>query len=414
MANEHFDVAVIGAGIVGVCCASWLQRTGKRVAVLDRNPAGTGTSYGNAGTLAPFGIAPINHPNLIKSLPQLLFSKSSALTVDWGYALTHLPWMLSFLRNCRQDKVDHISNTMGTLQAHSDAGLNPLIKEAKADDLIAAIGAVYCYSTEQAYEKSAYARQMREKHGVRFETLSGNEIREMEPELKFPIHKGYHFLDSRHVRDSKALTERLFEHFLRQGGSWRQHEVDHVSSGTDTVTITTKSGEAISCGTLVVAAGAHSKSIKGSGADKLPLDTERGYHIVYHGHQDRISRVVGWQEGGFNATPMNGGLRFAGTVEIAGLEKPLNPDRISFLKGMASQMFDGLGEPQEEWLGYRPTLPDSLPVISRSPVSDRILLAFGHHHLGLTLSGITGRIIADFADGRSPNFDVSGFDAKRF
>ncbi|MEM7424641.1 MAG: FAD-binding oxidoreductase [Pseudomonadota bacterium] len=414
MAEEHFDVAVIGAGMVGVCCASWIQRTGKRVAVLDRNPAGTGTSYGNAGTIAPFGIAPINHPNLVRSLPQLLFSKSSALTVDWGYALTHLPWMLSFLRNCRQERVDHISNAMGTLQEHSDAGLNPLIKEASADDLIASIGALYCYSTEAAYEKSAYARQMREKYGVRFETLSGGEILEMEPELNKTFHKGYHFLDSRHVRDSKALTERLFRHFLSQGGSWRQKEVERVSPGTDKVTITTRGGEKLTCNMLVVAAGAHSKSIKGSGAERLPLDTERGYHVVYRGQQDRISRVVGWQEGGFNATPMNGGLRFAGTVEIAGLKKPLNPARIGFLKGMAREMFDGLGEPQEEWLGFRPTLPDSLPVISRSPASDRILLAFGHHHLGLTLSGITGRIIADFTAGRMPNFDVSGFDARRF
>ncbi len=414
MADEHFDVAVIGAGMVGVCCASWIQRAGKRVVVLDENPAGTGTSSGNAGTIAPFGIAPINHPNLVRSLPQLLFSNNSALTVDWRYALTHLPWMLSFLKNCRQEKVDHISDTMGTLQAHSDAGLNPLINEAKADDLIANIGALYCYSTEQAYEKSAYGRQMREKHGVRFETLSGDEIRELEPELRFPIHKGYHFLDSRHVRDSKALTERLFRHFLSQGGSWRQRKVDRATPGTDGVKVVTPGGDKLSCDMLVVAAGAHSKSIKGSGAEHLPLDTERGYHIVYRGEQQRISRVVGWQEGGFNATPMNGGLRFAGTVEIAGLEKPLNPARIDFLKGMATQMFDGLGEPQEEWLGFRPTLPDSLPVISRSPASDRILLAFGHQHLGLTLSGITGRIISDFISGRMPNFDISGFDAKRF
>ncbi len=414
MAEEHFDVAVIGAGMVGVCCASWIQRTGKRVVVLDRNPAGTGTSYGNAGTLAPFGIAPINHPNLIRSLPQLLFSRSSALTVDWAYALTHLPWMLSFLGNCRQEKVDHISNNMGIIQAHSDAGLNPLIKEAKADDLIASIGAIYGYSTEQAYEKSTYARQMREKHGVRFETLSGDEIREMEPELNVAFHKGYHFLDSRHVRDSKELTERLFNHFVSQGGNWRQREVERVFPGTDTVKVSTRDKASLTCGMLVVAAGAHSRSVKGSGAEQLPLDTERGYHIVYRGQQHRISRVVGWQEGGFNATPMNGGLRFAGTVEIAGLKKPLNPARIDFLKDMATRMFDGLGEPQEEWLGFRPTLPDSLPVISRSPASDRILLAFGHHHLGLTLSGITGRIIADFTAGRMPNFDVSGFDAKRF
>ncbi|MEM8647928.1 MAG: FAD-dependent oxidoreductase, partial [Pseudomonadota bacterium] len=141
---------------------------------------------------------------------------------------------------------------------------------------------------------------------------------------------------------------------------------------------------------------------------------ERGYHIVFRGEQHRISRVVGWQEHGFNATPMNGGLRLAGTVELAGLKKPLNPQRIAYLTAQAHQMFSGLGEPEEEWLGHRPTLPDSLPVISRSPRSDRVLLAFGHHHIGLTLGGITGRIIADLAEGRVPNFDISAYAATRF
>ncbi|MCP5082419.1 MAG: FAD-binding oxidoreductase [Alphaproteobacteria bacterium] len=414
MAREHFDVAVVGAGMVGVCCAMWLQRSGKRVVVLDKNTPGNGTSYGNAGTYAPFGCVPINSPQLVKSLPGLLFSKSSPLNLDWAYAATHLPWMLSFLKNCAPDKVEHTTASLANILAHVDAGFDPLVSAAGAGDLVVSNGAIYVFGTEAAYEKAIPGIAAREQHGVAVEVLDADPIREMEPSLRMPIHKGMHFSDARHVLNPKGLIERLFKKFLSDGGSWRQREVGSVKASADIVEIDCNDADDLTCGQLVVAAGAHSKSIKGSGAEKLPLDCERGYHIVFKGAERKLSRVVGWQEYGFNATPMEGGLRIAGTVEIAGLQKPLNPERIDFLTDKAHRMFDGLGEPNEEWLGHRPTLPDSLPVISHSPRSERILLAFGHHHIGLTLGGITGRIIADLAEGRVPNFDISAYSAARF
>ncbi len=414
MAREHFDVAVVGAGMVGVCCAMWLQRSGKRVVVLDKNTPGNGTSYGNAGTYAPFGCVPINSPQLVKSLPGLLFSKSSPLSVDWAYAATHLPWMMSFLKNCAPEKVEHITTSLAKILAHVDAGFDPLVSAAGADDLVVANGAIYAFGTQAAYEKAIPGIEVRKKHGVTIEVLDEGPIREMEPSVRMPIHKGMYFSDARHVLNPKGLIERLFKAFIADGGSWRQREVSGVKPTPDLVDVDCLGADGVSCDQLVVAAGAHSKSIKGSGAEKLPLDCERGYHIVFKGAQHKLSRVVGWQEYGFNATPMEGGLRIAGTVEIAGLQKPLNPQRIDFLTDKAHQMFDGLGEPNEEWLGHRPTLPDSLPVISRSPRSDRVLLAFGHHHIGLTLGGITGRIIADLAQGRVPNFDISAYAADRF
>ncbi len=414
MAREHFDVAVVGAGMVGVCCAMWLQRSGKRVVVLDRTTPGSGTSYGNAGTYAPFGCVPINSPQLVKSLPGLLFSKSSPLSFDWVYAATHMPWMFAFIQNCAPDRVEHITTSLANILAHVDAGFDPLVAAAGAGDLVVSNGAIYAFGTQAAYEKALPGIAARERHGVRVEVLDADPIREMEPSLRMPIHKGMHFSDARHVLNPKGLIERLFKQFLADGGSWRQREVSSVKPLEDRVEITCDGADGFDCAQLVVAAGAHSKSIKGSGAEKLPLDCERGYHIVFKGAQHKLSRVVGWQEHGFNATPMEGGLRIAGTVEIAGLKKPLNPQRIAYLTDKAHKMFDGLGEPNEEWLGHRPTLPDSLPVISRSPRSERVLLAFGHHHIGLTLGGITGRIIADLADGRVPNFDISAYSAERF
>lgn len=414
MAREHFDVAVVGAGMVGVCCAMWLQQSGKRVVVLDKHPPGNGTSYGNAGTYAPFGCVPINSPQLIKSLPTLLFSKASPLSLDWTYAATHLPWMMAFVRNCAPEKVEHITASLANILAHVDAGFDPLVNAAGAQDLVVANGAIYAFGTSAAYEKAVPGIEARRRHGVTVEILDEGPIREMEPALRMPIHKGMYFSDARHVLNPKGLIERLFKGFLKDGGSWRQREVHSVDPKDDGVEVNCTGAEGLHCDQVVVAAGAHSKSIKGSGAEKLPLDCERGYHIVFKDAQHKLSRVVGWQEHGFNATPMEGGLRIAGTVEIAGLKKPLNPQRIAYLTDKAHQMFEGLGAPHEEWLGHRPTLPDSLPVISKSPRSDRILLAFGHHHIGLTLGGITGRIVADLAQGRVPNFDISAYAADRF
>lgn len=414
MAREHFDVAVVGAGMVGVCCALWIQRTGRRVVILDKNTPGNGTSYGNAGTYAPYGCVPVNSPALVRSLPKLLFSKNSPLSFDWFYAATHLPWMLSFLKNCRQERVDHITDSLANILAHTDAGLDPLVQEAGAGDLIVPNGAVYAYSNQATYEKASYAIEARERNGIPFEILDGEQIREMEPSLKMPLYKGFYFSESRHVLNPKGLIEKFFEHFVANGGSWRQREVTRVDPKKDGVVISSHGAEYIDCDLLVVAAGAHSKSIKDSGAGSLPLDTERGYHIVFKGAQNKLSRVIGWADAGFNATPMNTGLRLAGTVEIAGLQKPLDPKRIAFLTEKAHLMFDGLGQPDEEWLGFRPTLPDSLPVISKSPKSDRVILAFGHHHIGLTLGGITGRVVSDLAQGRTPNFDISAYSADRF
>ncbi len=414
MTKENFDVAVVGAGMVGVCSAMWLQRSGKRVVILDKNAPGTGTSYGNAGTYAPFGCVPLNSPQLVKSLPKLLFSKSSPLSVDWAYAATHLPWMLAFLKNCAPEKVEHITAALANILAHVDAGFDPLIDAAGARDLVVANGAIYAFSTKAAYEKALPGIAARERHGVAVKVLDEGPIREMEPALRMPIHKAMYFSEARHVLDPKGLIERLVKQFLSDGGSWRQREVSGVTPLEDIVEIHCQGADDLEAGQVVVAAGAHSKSIRGSGAETLPLDCERGYHIVFRGEQDRLSRVVGWQEHGFNATPMGAGLRLAGTVELAGLKKPLNPQRIDYLTDKAHQMFSGLGEPEEEWLGHRPTLPDSLPVISRSARSDRVLLAFGHHHIGLTLGGITGRIIADLAEGRVPNFDISAYAAERF
>ncbi len=414
MKDIEFDLAVVGAGAVGVSCALWAQMRGLKTLLVDENLPGTGASYGNAGTIATYACVPVNSPGIVKSLPSLLFSKESPLGIDWLYALRNLPWMLAFLRNCSAARVEAITDHLGDLLAHADAGLDPLIEAADASDLIVRNGCLYVYSTEDGYTAAKEGIEARRRNGVDFDVLDGAAIRELEPSLRLPMYKGLLFEGARHVRDPQALIERLHKCFVARGGVWQQAKAVRTSAETEGVYLELADGTRRSARHLVVAAGAHSKSLAGSGASELPLDTERGHHVMYKTHGNLLSRPVGWADGGLYATPMDAGLRIAGTVEIAGLQKPVSRGRIAYLTRKSHEMFGQLGSPDEEWLGFRPTMPDALPVIGRAAHSGRILYAFGHQHVGLTLGGITGRIVADLAEGRTPNFDISAFDPARF
>lgn len=416
--QTRFDLAVVGAGAVGVSCALWARMRGLSVLLLDGNPPGAGASYGNAGTIATYACVPVNSPAILRSLPGLLFSKESPVGIDWGYAIRNLPWIISFLRNCTPTRVERITDILGDLLARADSGLDPLIEAAGAADLMVANDCLYIYSAAAGFAGAAGGIEARRRNGVDFDVLDAAAIRDLEPALKLPIHKGLMFRGARHVRDPQALVERLHACFIEKGGRWLQSGVarteTRTEAGEDGVTLHLADGGTRVAGKVVIAAGAHSKSVAGSGAEDLPLDTERGHHLMYHDHGSLVSRPVGWADAGLYATPMDAGLRVAGTVEIAGLKKPKSPHRLAYLARKAQEMFGDIGAPDEDWLGFRPTMPDALPVIGRSPVSDRVLLAFGHQHVGLTLGGITGRIIADLAEDRAPNFDIAPFDPKRF
>jgi len=414
MSEPDYDVAVAGAGMVGVSCASWARSEGAKVLLLDGKPPGSGASFGNAGTIATYACVPVNSPSVLRGLPSLLFSRDSPLGLDAWYALGHLSWVVSFLRNCTAERVRYITDCLGDLLSRADAGLDPLIEAAGAHDLLVNNGCLYVYSSQRSFTAAAESNDARRRNGVRFEVLDTDAVRALEPALQMPIHKGLLFDGARHVRAPQALVERIFARYVADGGGWLCDDVRKVTPADDGVTLTTASGATHRARHFVLAAGAHSRSIAGCGAQAMPLDTERGHHVLFTGRDGLLSRPVGWADAGLYATPMTSGLRVAGTVELAGLDRPKNPRRIAYLARRAQQMFGALGAPEEEWLGFRPTFPDALPAIGRSPASDRILFAFGHQHLGLTLGGITGRIIADLLQGRAPNFDIAPFDPMRF
>jgi D-amino-acid dehydrogenase len=414
MSQNDFDLVVVGAGIVGMSTALWAQKEGLRVLLCDPNPPGSGTTYGSACTIATYACIPVNSPSVFSSLPHLLTSKDSPLSFNLLHGLKNPRWMLSFLNNCRANKVKYISETLGEFLLHTDAGLDPLITEAKAEDLVINNDCLYVWSSRSGYESARGSNAMRREQGVEFDELSPDEVRRLEPNLKQPIHRGLHFKGARHLSSPQELVSRMQTRFEALGGRYQAQRVEKCTPDDAGVTVLQEGGTTVRADRLALTAGAQSNQIKGTGAENLPLGTERGYHILYRDQGDLVSRPVGWAEAGLYATPMADGLRIAGTVEINAIDAPFRTKCTAYLKRKSHEMFDGLGNPDDLWLGHRPTMPDSLPVIGNSPTSNRVIFAFGHQHIGLTLGGITGKIVADLAQGNEPICNISAFTSTRF
>lgn len=410
-------IVVIGAGIVGVCCALWLKRTGHRVVLVDGNDPGAATSGGNACTIAVHACVPVNHPDLIRQLPKLLFGNlfgGGPLSIDPAYAARHLPWFAGFLKHCRAKEVEKTTRALGQLLARTYDGLEPLVAMAGCGHLLADKGCLYAYRSEREFAADEKNLRVRRAHGVHYRELDAGELRELEPNLKIRFARGALFDHARSVLNPRLLVDAFFECFRQHGGEWRRQNADAVRETSDGLEVRLADGEALAADKVVLAAGAFSRQIAGCGAEPLPLGTERGYHVQFSNRQHLANRPVHWVGSGFYATPTNEGLRFAGTVELAGLSPNKNQKILGYLARTAGQMFDLAEEPDQTWLGYRPTFPDALPVIGPSPRSKDILMAFGHQHLGLTLAGITGRIIAQLADGEPTTMDIAPFSAARF
>jgi D-amino-acid dehydrogenase len=407
-------IAVIGAGIVGCSCALWLQKKGFRVTLIDPDAPGSGTSSGNACTIATYGCIPVNSPDLLRRLPSLLFSKDSPLSLDLGYVLSHPAWMLEFLINCREHKVARITRLLGKLLAKVYEGLDPLLDMAQARDLLAQKGFMHVYRDEQEFNAVKKSNQARRAQGADFVELDQGDIQALEPNLKIPFERGLLFDSISHVLDPLALCQRYTECFQRNQGQLLRQRALEVIHGDGEVQIRLDNGASVDAERVVIAAGAFSKGIEGIPTRLLKLDTERGYHVQFSDMQHLLERPVSWHHAGFYATPMNLGLRFAGTVEIAGYNREMNPRIISYLTRKAQEMLELPDKPDQEWLGFRPTCPDALPVIGFSTVSEYIIYAFGHHHLGLTLSGITGKLVAELANGEDPSHNITPFSPRRF
>lgn len=397
------DIVVIGAGVIGAACALELTQLGLKVLVLDRDAPGRGASYGNAGHMATEQVFPIADASLLKRIPGMLLNPKGPLRLDWRYLPKAAPWFARLLWNLRA--APYQRSTLG-LRALNEASLpawRGLLGRIGQSHLLREEGSLLVHERRKtAAEMNAIALRM-QAQGVALESLSANEIRRRAPGLTESVQGGLYFPDTGHVTDPHRLVQALMSAAERAGARFVQAEVISGQVVAESVRLETSLGELV-VPRVLVAGGAHSAPLVAAlTGTEVPLDTERGYHLMLPREAERLPLAVTSLERRFIMTPMAEGLRLAGTVEFAGLERPARMQRARQLFELAQGMF---AQPLDDyeatpWMGFRPSLPDSLPVIDRVGPEERVWLAFGHHHLGLTQAAITARIIGSFVDDLS-------------
>jgi D-amino-acid dehydrogenase len=412
-------VVVIGAGIVGMCTASFLQRDGHKVVVLDPGAPGEGTSFGNAGCLNGSSVVPVSMPGTLAKVPGWLLDPLGPLAIRWRYLPVLLPWLWRFVQAGKPEKVQAQARALRALLGPSLETYRPLVKAAGAENLIHRAGHLAAYKSEASFAADASAEQLRRDNGVAIQELDADELRQLEPHLSRDYIRGRLISENGHCSNPLRLTQSLAEAFVRNGGEIRRERAEGFTFEGARVTAVITSAGSVPASAVVLAAGAWSKSLAAKLGDRVPLDTERGYHIMLKTPEvaPRIPTLAA--EGKFMATPMDEGLRFAGTVEFAGLDAPPDWRRARILLQQGQAMYPGLAREVPEarltqWMGFRPSLPDSLPVIGPSQRYANAFHAFGHGHVGLVGGSMTGRVTADLVAGRPAAIDVAPFSVTRF
>ena len=419
MATAGRKIAVIGAGMVGVCAASFLQRDGHAVTLIDPLGPGEGTSFGNAGGLNAASIVPMSMPGMIRNVPAWLSDPLGPLAIRWSYLPSLAPWLIRFLRAGRADRVEGQVRALRDLLGSCVDHLAPLVKSAQAEDLIHRRGGLFVYRSTEARAKDAAGFEIRRRHGIVCEELDADALRQLEPALSRDYVCGVLIHENAHTSNPHRLVTSLAEAFQRAGGTiLRARATGFALDGATLRAVATDTGE-VAADAAVVAAGIDSRALAARLGDRVPLETERGYHLMIRDPEATTRICVADGERKIVATPMETGLRLAGTVELAGVDAPPNWERARIMLDLGRRMLPALSasyapDRLSMWMGHRPSLPDSLPVIGPSRRSPAVLYAFGHGHVGMAASPMTGRVIADLVAGRKPAIDVAPFRADRF
>jgi D-amino-acid dehydrogenase len=407
MAGSGRHVVVIGAGIVGMACALFLQRDGHRVTVLDpRGPAG-GASSGNAGVIATGSCIPIATPARLRQLPRLLLDRNGPLALRLRHLPGLAPWLWGYLRACRPARAEAATAALAALLHRAALPHRVLAGHAGAGHLLRWTGWLKVARTPRAVAEARRDAATMRAHGIAVEELGADELRQMEPALAPDLDFALHLPDCGSVSDPARLVRSLALRLAADGGSLRTEAVTGFGQGAGRVTAVLTEAGLVPCDAVVLAAGAWSKPLAAALGARVALDAERGYHAMLEPPAAGLTRPVMSLDDGFVLAPMAEGVRVTGGVELASLDAPPDYRRLRATVARARRLLPGLaGRVTSEWLGARPSLPDSLPVIGRAPDAANALLAFGHGHLGLTLGPLTGRLVADLVDGRDPGLDL--------
>ena len=408
------SVCVIGAGIQGVCISLCLVKKGFKVTLIDRSdPGEKSASYGNAGHFSPYASVPINRPDILVDVPSMLLSTTGPLALKWNYVPKMIPWFVEFIKNCSTKKMMHTAKYMHQILDLALPAYDELFKDVDISGLVESKGIIYFW-TDKDLKSRELEINIRNQLGVKQQLLTASEIHDLEPHIKKIYHGGVLYPSARHARNPKKILLKLFNLFLEKGGHFEKQNVQTINFSPDNKPIIKTDLKFYTFEKAVIACGAFSKKLTDQVDEKIPLDTERGYHIHFKGHDHLLSRPVIFLNRGFGITPMEQGLRVVGTVEFGGLNNPPSKKRIQNLVNSAKYLFPELKDHHDEWLGFRPTLPDFLPVIGASKNYKNLFYSFGHHHLGWTLGAISGKIVAGLVAEENTNLDLAPYNSKRF
>jgi D-amino-acid dehydrogenase len=408
------SVGVIGAGIQGVCISLYLIKKGFKVTLIDRDdPGNDSASYGNAGHFSPYASVPINRPDILTDIPSMLLSSIGPLALKWNYVPKMIPWFLKFIKNCSRKNMMHTAKYMHQILDLALPAYDELFEDIAISGLVESKGIIYFW-TNKDLKSRELENNIRNELGVKQQLLTPHEIHDLEPYIKKIYHGGVLYPNARHARNPGKILLKLFDLFIKRGGRFEKQNVQTISFLSDNKPVIKTDLKYYSFEKAVVACGAFSKKLTDQVNEKIPLETERGYHVHFKGHDYLLSRPAIFLNRGFGITPMEQGLRVVGTVEFGGLDNPLNKKRILNLVNNAKYLFPELTEHHDEWLGFRPSLPDFLPVIGPSKNHKNLFYSFGHHHLGWTLGAISGKIIAEMIAKENTNLDLSPYNSLRF
>jgi len=412
--TNKLKVGIIGAGIQGVCNALFLQKKGHQVTLFDReDPGSQTTSYGNAGHFSPYASIPLNRPDIIRDVPAMLLSSTGPLALKWNHVPKMIPWFIKFLKNCSTKNMMHTAKYMHQILDISLPAYDELFEEIDLSGLVENKGIMYIWN-DQNLKSRELEINIRNEIGAEQQLLNKSEIHDLEPNIKNIYHAGVFYKKARHAKNPGKIWLKLFENFVKKDGKFIKLNIKDLDFDENKPVLRSETQRFI-FDKLVISCGAFSKKLTDKLHENIPLDTERGYHIHFKECDHLISRPVVFQNRGFGMTPMEQGLRVVGTVEFGGLKNPISKSRIKNLVDNARYLLDGLPDHHEdEWLGFRPTLPDYLPVIGPSKNYKNVFYSFGHHHLGWTLGAISGKIISKMISNENTNLDLKPYSSLRF
>lgn len=407
-------IIVIGAGMNGISAAIWLQRSGHEVILMDKGKPGMGASFGNAGLIAQWAVTPVTTPDLWKSIPNYLLNPNAPFFLKWGYLPRLAPWLAKFLAKANDADARKISENLRPILCDAVDQHKSLARGTGVEKWIADSKFSYAYKTHTDFQDDAFSWEMKALAGFTPTVLTGDAVREEEPILG-PAFRCLAVLEGHgHITNPGQYIQELTAHFVASGGKFIETEVrDFKKVGDRIVAVETADG-AIDCDYAVLTAGIWSKDLMAKLGLKVPLETERGYHVIYENPSELPRNPMMITTGKFGVNPMETGLRCAGTVELGDHHADPSKQPLHLIRKYAKEAFPNLTySGTQEWMGFRPSTPDSLPLIGELGKSG-IYLGFGHQHVGLTAGPKTGRLIAQMIDGNRPNIDMAPYAPERF